>query len=228
MGSPPLRRRAAHVSLFIASRQTRPTGRVLANQSLQIWPAVRCCCNWLFWTTSKLGYGPRVLQMRVVIVTPRWWTWGTRISSSTALSHMWWFYHNKCPGAIGNPMRFSTATTFLQRAVQAPQMQNARVTPEQAWQYTLHSLEATMLSIAKRVGVPEHHRVEHGHHRQHVGRASIRLNSRDDVWEALDCQQFVVQRVVEGFRPLTAQGRGAQSSSPSPQSRSTRSPSRWR
>ena len=119
-------------------------------------------------------------------------------------------YHRKCPVAVANPVRFSTATTFLRRALQAPQMQNARVTSEQAWQYTLHSLEATMLSIAKQVDVPEHHRAEQGDHRQHGGRASVRLYSRDDVWEALACQQFVVQRVTEGFRPLTAQGRGAQ------------------
>ena len=30
------------------------------------------------------------------------------------------------------------------------------------------------------------------------------------MWGALACQQLVVQSVTEGFRPLTAQGRGAQ------------------
>ena len=53
-------------------------------------------------------------------------------------------------------------------------------------------------------------RVEHGHHRQHGGRASVRPYSRDDMWEALACQKLVVQRVAEGFRPLTVQERGAQ------------------
>ena len=109
------------------------------------------------------------------------------------------------PVAVANPMRTSTATTFLQRALQAPPMQNARLTPEQAGQYTLRSLEAIMLSSAKQIDVPEHHRAEQEHHRQHGRRASVRLYSRDDVWEALACQQLVVQRVAEGFRPLTAQ-----------------------
>ena len=47
-------------------------------------------------------------------------------------------------------------------------------------------------------------------HRLHGGRASVRLYSRDDVWGALACQRLVVQKVAEGFRPLTAQGRGTQ------------------
>ena len=65
-----------------------------------------------------------------------------------------------------------------------------------------------MLSIAKEVDVPEHHRAEQSHHHLHGGRASVRLYSRDDVWVALACQRLVVQNVVEVFRPLTAQGRG--------------------
>ena len=131
---------------------------------------------------------------------------GQNLVIDDLVSHM--VYYNERP-VVATPMRFSTATTFL-RAFQAPQMQNARMTPEKARQCTLHSLKATMLSIAEQVDVPEHHRAEQGHHRQHGGRASVRLYSRDDVWRALACQQLVVQRVAEGFRPLTAQGRGAQ------------------
>ena len=100
----------------------------------------------------------------------------------------------------------STATTFLRRALQAPQMHNTPMTPEQARQYTLHSLKATMLSIAKQVDVPEHHRAEHGHHHQLAGRASIRPYSRHDVWRALACQKLVVQRVAEGFSPTHSTG----------------------
>ena len=51
--------------------------------------------------------------------------------------------------SVATPIRFSTATTFLLRALQAPQVQDARMSTEQAQQYTLHSLRATMLSIAK-------------------------------------------------------------------------------
>ena len=87
-------------------------------------------------------------------------------------------YYEKRPVVVANPMRFSTSTTCLRRALQAPQMQNARTTPEQAQQYTLHSLKATMLSISKQIDVP----AEQGHLRQHGGRASVRLYSRDDAW----------------------------------------------
>ena len=132
-----------------------------------------------------------------------------RIWSSTALSHTWC---STCPVAVANPTRFSTATKFLRRALQAPQMHNAQMSPEQAWQYTLLSLKATMHSIAKQVDVPE---------RQHGGRASVRLKSRDDLWGAPACQQLVVQRVAEGFL------RDAERRFPKPslQSRLIRSPS---
>ena len=129
---------------------------------------------------------------------------GVRIWSSTAVSLSWC---STCPVAVANPTRFSTATKFLRRALQAPQMHNAQMSPEQAWQYTLHSLKATMHSIAKQADVPEHHRAEQGHHCQHGGRASVRLQSRDDLWRAPACQQLVVQRDAEGFRPLTAHRR---------------------
>ena len=97
-------------------------------------------------------------------------------------------------------------------------MQSVRMSPEQGRQYTLHSLKATMLSIAKQIDVPKLDRAEQDHHRQHGWRASVRLYSRDDVWGALACQRPVVHKVADGFRPLT--GRGAQIP--------TRSPSRWR
>ena len=41
VGRLPLCRRAAHVPRVVASRQARPAERVLADQSLRIWPAIR-------------------------------------------------------------------------------------------------------------------------------------------------------------------------------------------
>ena len=158
----------------------------------------------VFLDDFKAGVGATCTSRRFAIGTPRWWTSGCQnLVSDNLIPHM--VHHNKCAVAVGNPMRFSRATTFLRRALLALQMQNAR-----ARHCTLHSFLATMLSIVKQVDAPEHHRAEQGHHRQHGGRASVRLYSRDDVWEALAYQHFVVQRVAEGFRPLTAQGRGAQ------------------
>ena len=46
------------------------------------------------------------------------------------------------------------------------------------------SHQATMLSTAKQLDVPELDRAEQDHHRQHGWRASVRLYSRDDVWGA--------------------------------------------
>ena len=52
VGIPPLCRRAAHVPRVVASRQARPAERVLADQSLQIWPAIRrpwsASMSWVF------------------------------------------------------------------------------------------------------------------------------------------------------------------------------------
>ena len=52
-------------------------------------------------------------------------------------------------GGCNTPLRSGTVMMLLWRPLQAPQMQGALMSPEQAWQYTLHSLKATMLSIAK-------------------------------------------------------------------------------
>ena len=41
-------------------------------------------------------------------------------------------YYDKRPVMVATPMRFSTATTFLRRVPQAPQMQDARISTEQA------------------------------------------------------------------------------------------------
>ena len=157
------------LALFIASRQTCPTERVLANQSLQIWPAIWCSCLWFLWAPSKLGLGTRAFQ---------------------------------CPS------RLAQHSNDVSPACQAPQMHNTPMTPEQARQYTLHSLKATMLSIAKQVDVPEHHRAEHGHHHQLAGRASIRPYSRHDVWRRWRVRNWSFKEWQKVFRPLTAQGRG--------------------
>ena len=91
LGRPSLRRRAAHVSLVIASSQTRPSERVLANYSLQIWPPARCPCVWFLCE----------LQAR---------TWSLTFSShsSSTTTHGQW--------RSRPPMCFSTATTFFRRA----------------------------------------------------------------------------------------------------------------
>ena len=122
-------------------------------------------------------------------------------------------YNDKCPVSVANPMRFSTATTFLRPALQAPQMQNARMTPEQA----RHATQPESLCSASQ-------RRSTCRNKPRLSRATTanmadvhRFASTAETTcgegrrgGALACQQFVVQKVAEGFRPLTAQGRGAQ------------------
>ena len=70
LGRPPLRRRTAHMSLVVASRQIRPTESVLADQSLQIRPAVWSTCIWFFRTSSMLGLGQCVLRCDSQLALP--------------------------------------------------------------------------------------------------------------------------------------------------------------
>ena len=78
----------------------------------------------VFLDDLQAGVGTTCSSMRVATGTPRWWTWGDRnLVNDNIVLHL--VHHNKCAVAIGDPMRFSTATRFLQRALQAPQMQNA-------------------------------------------------------------------------------------------------------
>ena len=90
-------------------------------------------------------------------------------------------------------------------AADAKRSNDARPSP--VLHHTLRSLKATVLSIAKRIDAPEHHRAEQGHRRQHGGCASVRLDSRDDV---RGCACVPATRCSESDRILTAQGRGAQ------------------
>ena len=159
----------------------------------------------------QAGVGAMCTSMRFEIGTPRWWTeeartWSSIISCPT----------NGLPRQASGDGRHTHALQHSNNvlsksstsAAVAKRSNDARPSP--VLHHTLRSLKATILSIAKRIDVPEHHRAEQGHHCQHGGRASVRLYGRDDLWGALACQQLVVQKVTEGFRPLTAQGRGAQ------------------
>ena len=99
-------------------------------------------------------------------------------------------------------------------------MQNARMTPEQARQYTLHSLEATMLSMTKQVDVQEHHRDEQRHRRKHGGRTGSPPQPRRSVGSV---GMPAICYSESGRRISTI----CKSPWQSPQSRSTRSSPRW-
>ena len=110
---------------------------------------------------------------------------------------------------VATPMLFSTATMFLRRALQSPQMQGVKCHPSKPGNTRCTAVKPPC-SVSRNRSTCRNTRSEQGQHRQHGGRASVRLYSRDDVWGALACQRFVVQKVADAFRPLTAQGRGTQ------------------
>jgi hypothetical protein len=86
----------------------------------------------------------------------------------------------------------------------------AQMEATQAAVYGLHSLKKTLLAFGAQADLPVGHRASQGHHREHGGRASVRVYSADDVWGAILLQTRLVTMVAdEEFRPLRAQLRGS-------------------
>ena len=79
--------------------------------------------------------------------------------------------------------------------------------PEQAANYTLHSLKVTMLSWMAQLDLPLPARTLQGHH---ALAGSMQLYSRDDVWPALRAQLSVWEAIHRGFTPMLPQHRGGQ------------------
>ena len=77
----------------------------------------------------------------------------------------------------------------------------------EASRFTLHSMKVTLLSTLSQLGESESSRAAQGHH-AHRESFSVKLYSRDDVWQALKCQEQVSVRLRSGWTPSTAQGRG--------------------
>ena len=81
------------------------------------------------------------------------------------------------------------------------------VPSNEASRFTLHSMKVTLLSILSQLGESESSRAAQGHH-AHRESFSVKLYSRDDVWQALKCQEQVCLKLRTGWVPSTAQGRG--------------------
>ena len=77
----------------------------------------------------------------------------------------------------------------------------------EASRFTLHSMKVSLLSILSQLGESESSRAAQGHH-AHRESFSVKLYSRDDVWQALKCQEQVSLKLRSGWIPATAQGRG--------------------
>ena len=77
----------------------------------------------------------------------------------------------------------------------------------QAQALTLHSMRVCLLSAMLVLKLSRAVRCAQGHHRG----SSAELYSRDDVWEALEGQDRVLEQIHAGWLPLTPMARGGQS-----------------
>ena len=75
--------------------------------------------------------------------------------------------------------------------------------------YTAHSAKATVLSWGRQLDLADQDLAKQGHHKTTLGHCAG-LYGRDDVFQALKVQALVLAKVREGWRPLTAQRRGAE------------------
>ena len=85
------------------------------------------------------------------------------------------------------------------------------VAPSFDWsQYTTHSSKTTLLAWSKQLDLPAHWRAAQGHHRlpdAHSG--CVAEYGREDVEDALCCQQALLLKLDQGWIPRRAQMRGA-------------------
>ena len=81
------------------------------------------------------------------------------------------------------------------------------MTEEQVGAFTLHSCKVSFLSYCNQLDLPQNWRAQQGHH---VFNSSVQLYGRDDVIFSLRAQHAVQREVQKGWRPWTAQLRGAQ------------------
>ena len=74
----------------------------------------------------------------------------------------------------------------------------------------VHSCKVTLLSWARQLNIDEELRMAQGHHRVSSSTTMAALYSRDDVHPALQAQRIILQKILQGFRPITPALRGGQ------------------
>jgi hypothetical protein len=100
------------------------------------------------------------------------------------------------------PMSYTTAVLRLRHMLGKLGIENTRA-------YTAHSGKATVISWGRQLDVSDVDLAKQGHHKVALGHCAG-LYGRDDVFQALKVQTLVLSRLREGWRPLTAQRRGAE------------------
>ena len=105
-------------------------------------------------------------------------------------------------------LSYAEALHLLRYYLRCPWSKNPIDLPMQS--YTLHSLKSTFLAWSAQLPseiTPEERHIQ-GHHA--MPQSSMRRYSRDDVFLQLRLQRTVRAKVLSGWRPETAQHRGAQ------------------
>ena len=109
------------------------------------------------------------------------------------------------------PMSYAKCLTLFRGLLKSGlDMATATIPADRIANITMHSCKVTLLAAARQLDVSEEHRADQGHHQRDSHQQSVRLYSRDDVWGALKCQGTLLRALADGWRPLSAQARGAQ------------------
>ena len=109
------------------------------------------------------------------------------------------------------PLSYVAALRALRWAVQTP-WTSSMFFPEEAQQFTLHSIKVTFLAAAAQLRLDERARRLQGHHKAD----SVQLYSRDDTVDSIWLQTEISTQVRAGWRPLRPQARGSQRPTPEP------------
>ena len=100
------------------------------------------------------------------------------------------------------PMSYAQALSAFRGA-----LVSAGLSPQEASNYTLHSLKTSLLASLAQLQVSFKKRGLQGHHRSSAN-GCVLLYSRDDVHGALSLQQMFWDKVRSGWLPLSPQARG--------------------
>ena len=123
-------------------------------QSDEIAGGRKSPCLWFFLTTSMLGLGPCVLRCASQLALPSGGGQkpGHRLPCPTHTQSLL----RKWPSGGCNPHALQHSNDVSLAGPTVTTDARCQMSPEQARQCTLHSREATVLSIAQQVDVPEH------------------------------------------------------------------------
>ena len=153
-----------------------------------------------------LGQGSAVLQTWAAhyleLLSSVWIEMRVAFGDTVCPDCLWFTWDSQ--EATFSPLTYAQSLRFLREAAVASGLTSGTL---QAQALTLHSMKVCLLSAMLVLKLSRAVRCAQGHHRG----SSAELCSRDDVWEALEGQDRVLERIHAGWLPLTPMARGGQS-----------------